>query len=120
MRTENRGTNIKMNNKIKQFSPHIYAEWGELFKTLNDKQKAEILMGITLFPNYEPDVPIWDFIKSQLEKDYELFVAKCNKNKEISRNYWNNKTKPNDIQTKPNETERYPKLITNNEITNNE
>lgn len=127
-----------MKTKRKQFSPHIYAEWGELFECLNVEQKADILMAITKFPNYEPvNNPIWNFIKSQLQKDYEDFVEKCEKNGQISRNYWKNKSKKNEQQpisdeqninrTISNDIERYPKLITNNElqltnnkITNNE
>ena len=100
--------------KKKQFAPHIYPEWGELFEGLTPEQKAEILIGITKFPEYEPkNVPIWKFIKSQLQKDYEIFVEKCNKNGEISRSYWQQK-KSNNIVRLPNETERYPKRITNN------
>ena len=109
--------------KKKQFAPHIYQEWGELFENLTDKQNAEILKAITRYPDYEPENnPIWNFIKSQIEKDYEIFIDKCNKNGEISRNYWRNKNS-NDIeriQTISNDIERYPKRITNNEITNNE
>ena len=120
-------------SKRKQFSPHIYAEWGELFEYLTNEQKAEILMAITKFPNYEPkDVQIWGFIKSQLQKDYEDFIEKCEKNGEISRNYWANKNKSKDIQqnandvesisndnrTITNDTERHPKLITETETNN--
>lgn len=122
-----------MKTKRKQFSPHIYAEWGELFECLNVEQKADILMAITQFPNYEPvNNPIWNFIKSQLQKDYECFVEKCEKNGQISRNYWKNKSKKkehhliseeqNINRTISNEIEQYPKRITNNELqlTNNE
>ena len=116
-----------MKTKRKQFSPHIYAEWGELFECLNAEQKADILMAITKFPNYEPvNNPIWNFIKSQLQKDYEDFVEKCEKNGQISRNYWKNKSKKDEQQpitdeqknnqTTSNDTERYPKRITNNEL----
>lgn len=116
--------------KKKQFSPHIYQEWGELFENLSDKQNAEILKAITKYPNFEPENnPIWKFIKSQIEKDYEIFIDKCNKNETIIRNYWQRK-KSNDnecilddnkrIRTNTNEYECLPKRITNNEITNNE
>lgn len=109
-----------MTKAKKQFSPHIFAEWGELFEPLSVEQKAELLMAITKFPNYEPaNVPIWAFIKSQLVKDYEIFIEKCNKNGQISRDYWNKK-KYNDTERLPNDTERHPKRITNNDITNNE
>lgn len=110
-------------SKKKQFAPHIYPEWGELFANLSDKQNAEILKAITQFPNYEPENnPIWNFIKSQIEKDYEIFVEKCNKNESIIRNYWQKK-KSNDNEckrTNTNENECLPKRITNNEITYNE
>ena len=118
--------------KKKQFAPHIYPEWGELFANLSDKQNAEILKAITQFPNYEPENnPIWNFIKSQIEKDYEIFIDKCNKNQNIIRNYWQKK-KSNEnecisddnerIRTNTNEYECLPKRITNNvlRITNNE
>lgn len=116
-----------MTKAKKQFSPHIFAEWGELFEPLSVEQKAELLMAITKFPNYEPaNVPIWAFIKSQLVKDYEIFIEKCNKNGQVSRDYWNKKNPndierlPNDTERLPNDTERHPKRITNNDITNNE
>lgn len=109
-----------MTKQKKQFSPHVFAEWGELFEPLTNEQKAEVLMAITKFPNYEPvNVPIWAFIKSQLNKDYETFIDKCEKNGQISRDYWKSK-KSNDIERLPNDTERHPKRITTNEITTNE
>lgn len=99
-----------MARQKKQFCPHIYAEWGELFDAITEKERSEILLAITKFPEYEPvNIPIWNFIKSQLQKDYELFVEKCEKNGEISRNYWQNK-KTNDIESNRTDTERYPKL----------
>lgn len=94
----------------KQFSPHIYPEWGELFKNLDDIQKADILMAITMYPNYEPkDNPVWGFIKSQIDREYELFNERCQKNGEISRDYWK-RIKSNDTERIPNDTERHPKL----------
>lgn len=111
--------------KKKQFAPHIYPEWGEIFEDLEPEQNSEILLAITKFPEYEPkNVPIWKFIKSQLQKDYEIFIEKCNKNENIIRNYWQKK-KSNDyenIRTNTNEYECLPKRITNNElrITDNE
>lgn len=109
-----------MTKPKKQFSPHIFAEWGELFEPLTNEQKAEILMAITKYPNYDPiNVPIWAFIKSQLDKDYEYFTEKCEKNGQISRDYWKNK-KLNDTERIPNDIERNPKLITNNELTETE
>lgn len=113
-----------MTKQRKQFSPHIYPEWGELFDTITAEQRGELLLAITKYPEYEPkDVPIWNFIKSQIQKDYEIFIEKCEKNGEISRNYWQNK-KSNDTERISNDTERHPKRITNNELritkTNNE
>ena len=99
-----------MARQKKQFCPHIYAEWGELFDAITEKERSEILLAITKFPEYEPEnVPIWNFIKSQLQKDYELFVEKCEKNGEISRSYWQNK-KANDIEGNRTDTDGHPKL----------
>lgn len=99
-----------MARQKKQFCPHIYAEWGELFDAITEKERSEILLAITKFPEYEPvNIPIWNFIKSQLQKDYELFVEKCEKNGEISRNYWQNK-KTNDIECNRTDTDGHPKL----------
>ena len=118
-----------MTKQKKQFSPHVYAECGELFEFLTVEQKAEVLMAIVKYPEYQPvNVPVWNFINSQIKKDYESFIDKCNKNGEISRNYWkqkmsnDNKKISNDTERLPSDTERHPKLITNNElqITNNE
>ena len=56
-------------SKKANFSPHLYADWGELFKVLTDKQKADVLMAITVYPDYEPENnPVWPFIKLQIDK----------------------------------------------------
>lgn len=108
----------------KQFAPHIYPEWGELFEELTAEQNSEILFAITKFPNYEPKgVPVWKFIKSQLQKDFENFTAKCKKRGEAARTYWGNKGEQmisNDNKSITNNIKGEPKRITNNEITNNE
>lgn len=61
-----------------QFASIIYRSWGNLFKNLTDEQKAEILMAITLYPDYEPKGEnfAWDFIKEELDKQYEKFIAR--------------------------------------------
>lgn len=108
-----------MARQKKQFCPHIYAEWGELFDAITEKERSEILLGITKFPEYEPkNVPIWNFIKSQLQKDYELFVEKCESNSAIIKNYWNKKKQKdtNEYERITNENECIPKRITNNEL----
>lgn len=98
-----------MTKKKAQFSPHIYAEWGELFKNLTPEQQGQILMGITMYPNYTPENnPVWSFIKSQIDKEYELFNERCEKNSTISKNYWN-QTKANGTERIPNDTKRHPK-----------
>lgn len=109
--------------KKKQFSPHIYAEWGELFDAVTERERSEILLAITKFPEYEPkDVTIWGFIKSQVQKDYEIFIDKCEINSSLIKNYWAKKkqknTEVNERLTDDNECK--PKRITNNDITNNE
>ena len=99
-----------MAKKKKQFCPFIYSDWGELFEAISVEQRAELLLAITKFPEYEPkDVPIWNFIKSQLNKDYQNFVEKCEKNSEISQSYWE-RVRSNESERIPNESERHPKL----------
>lgn len=61
-----------------QFASIIYRPWGNLFKNLTNDQKAEILMAITFYPDYEPKGEnfAWDFIKEELDKQYEKFIAR--------------------------------------------
>lgn len=97
----------------KKFSPHIYPEWGELYKELPNDQKSEILMGITMFPDYEvKNSIVWPFIKSQLQDQYDSFCERCRINGEVSKNYWTKKgerTISNDIERTPNDNEGSPK-----------
>lgn len=62
----------------KEFSPHIYRDWTYLFKSCTVEQRSELLIAITEFPNYEPKmyIPVWDFIKSQLENQYKSMDEK--------------------------------------------
>lgn len=81
----------------KQFSPHLYTEWGELLEGCSTEKKAEYLMAIIKFPNVDiPNDSIWNFMKSQLAKDYYNFVETCKANKQNSMNYWGEKRKANE------------------------
>ena len=86
---------------MKQFSPKIYPEWGELISELPVNKQAEIFNAILKYPTVDIDSGVWRFIKSQIDRDFEEFEARCKKNGEISRNYWKQKRYPTD-------TERYP------------
>ena len=48
-------------------------------------------MAICQYPNRNPDVGVWRFIKSQIDRDYAEFVEKAARNKEVIKNYWANK-----------------------------
>ncbi len=63
------------------FAPIIYPAWGKLFEKLPDSQKAEILMAITNYPDYEPkeDNFAWPFIKGEIEKQFERFLDRTQK-----------------------------------------
>lgn len=104
----------------KQFTPFIYPEWGELFEECTDEKKAEYLMAIVKYPNVQiENDPVWRFIKSQLDKDYECFTNKCLKKGEASRNYWANKRNQmisNDNQMISDDNNRQPKLLTVNHL----
>lgn len=78
--------------KPKQFSPRIYAEWGELMSDLPDNVKLKIFEAIIKYPNIDVDSGVWRFIKSQIDKDYQNFIKNCAKNKENAKNYWGERT----------------------------
>lgn len=97
----------------KKFCPIVFPEWGELFGSLSECQKGDILLGITMFPNYEPtNNPIWPFIKSQIQNQFDAFNEKCQKNGEIIRSYWEkkgNERLTNDNERLTNDNEGKPK-----------
>ena len=91
--------------KRKSFSPHIYQDWIHLFRQCSQEQRAELLLAITDYPNYEPsaDVPIWDFIKSQLEAQYQSME---NKSQQMSTNRAKEKQKSTEVdRSQPLSTE---------------
>lgn len=75
----------------KSFAPHIYQDWIHLFRQCSVEQRSELLLAITDYPNYEPaiDISIWDFIKSQLDIQYQTME---NKSQTMSDN--RNKSRP--------------------------
>lgn len=99
----------------KQFSPRIYPEWGELLEDLSVEKQAEILNAIVKYPNENPSGGVWKFIKSQIDRDYEEFVERANKNKEIVKNYWKNKELKVEETGETMGNERYPTLTNDNE-----
>ena len=89
----------------KSFSPHIYQDWIHLFRQCSPEQRSELLLAITDFPNYEPEIeiPIWDFIKSQLDTQYQSME---NKSQQMSTNRNNKKQKSTEVnQSRPMSTE---------------
>lgn len=89
----------------KEFSPHLFHDWTHLFRTCTTEQRSELLLAITDFPNYEPaiDVPIWTFIKSQLENQYRSLETKS---QQMSANRNNGKQKTTeDDKRQPKTTE---------------
>ena len=101
----------------KQFSPRIYPEWWELLSDLPVEKQAAIFQAILQYPNIDVDCGVWRFIKSQIDKDFENFNARCKKNGEISRNYWKEKNNTDRI---PNDTDRIPNDILNINVNINE
>lgn len=89
----------------KSFSPHIYQDWIHLFRQCSPEQRSELLLAITDFPNHEPEIEIsiWDFIKSQLDTQYQSME---NKSQQMSTNRNNKKQKSTDVnQSRPMSTE---------------
>lgn len=89
----------------KSFSPHIYQDWIHLFRQCSPEQRSELLLAITDFPNHEPEIEIsiWDFIKSQLDTQYQSME---NKSQQMSTNRNNKKQKSTEVnQSRPMSTE---------------
>lgn len=111
--------------KKKQFSPHVYAEWWELFSDLPDDKKIKIFEAIIKYPAKTdvPDCGAWRFIKSQLDKDYQQFSDRCIANQQIAQEYRKKNGQKEPEQTPSWGTERYPTLSNANmgyPITNND
>ena len=81
------------------------------------EKQAAIFQAILQYPNIDVDCGVWRFIKSQIDKDFEEFNARCKKNGEISRNYWKEKNNTDRI---PNDTDRIPNDILNINVNVNE
>ena len=89
----------------KEFSPHLFHDWTHLFRTCTTEQRSELLLAITDFPNYEPaiEIPIWTFIKSQLENQFKSLETKS---QQMSANRNNGKQKTTeDDKRQPKTTE---------------
>jgi len=89
----------------KAFSPHLFHDWTHLFRNCTPEQRSELLLAITDYPEYEPniEVPIWDFIKSQLENQYQALTTKS---QQMTANRNNGKQKSTEAnQSQPKSTE---------------
>ena len=91
----------------KQFAPHIYRDWLPLFMTLSAEQAAEVLKGIAGFPDYEvKGVAMWDFFKSQLEKEYAAFTGRSEKARFSASARWENANAKNEMRNDAIQCER--------------
>lgn len=91
----------------KQFAPHVYRDWLPLFMTLPDEQAAEVLKGIAGFPDYEvKGVAMWDFFKSQLEKEYGAFAGRSEKARFSASARWENANAKNEMRNDAIQCER--------------
>ena len=99
----------------KEFSPHLFHDWTYLFKSCTTEQRSELLLAITDYPNYQPsiDIPIWDFIKSQLDNQYQSLI---NKSEQMSANA--NRSQPKSTEADKCSQTRIKTEINNNNINN--
>lgn len=99
----------------KEFSPHLFRDWTHLFKSCSTEQRSELLLAITDYPNYEPniEIPIWNFINSQLDNQYQSLVSKS---EQMSANANRSQQKPTEVN-KCSQT-RIKTEINNNNINN--
>lgn len=61
----------------KEFAPNVFPAWLEIFKTLTQEERSELLLAITAFPSYEPKgVALWPFFRGELERQLAKFRAR--------------------------------------------
>lgn len=61
----------------KEFAPNVFPAWLEIFKTLTQEERSELLLAITAFPSYEPKgVALWPFFRGELERQLSKFKAR--------------------------------------------
>lgn len=61
----------------KEFAPNVFPAWLEIFKTLTQEERSELLLAITAFPSYEPKgVALWPFFRGELERQLAKFKAR--------------------------------------------
>ena len=69
-----------------EFAPIIYKSWGQIFKTLPVEQRSELLLAISLYPDYTPkDCPLWDYFRGELDKEYQQFLDRTQKAREAGK-----------------------------------
>ena len=97
----------------------LYNDYLKHLETLTDNELGSLFRAILYHANGKQTPLINDklelvfsFIKEQMDRDESKYVSKCQKNAEISRNYWNsvktnnNQMVSNEIQTLSNEVKR--------------
>lgn len=71
-----------------KFNPIVFRTWGLILKTLSEHDRSEILLAISLFPDYEPkDVPLWAFFKTEIGRQAESYTSACEAKTVASRKY---------------------------------
>ena len=107
----------------KSFRPLVYPDWLPLFKTMSEHERAEVLLAIASFPDYEPEnVALWPFFREQLEKQFDAYQEKCNKNQRIAHEREQKRTQEHErartctnvnecARTSTQEHERTPNLL---------
>lgn len=105
----------------------LYPERWDTLKDLSFEDKGKILECIFEYERIRSIPFDWNikiifwFLKNRIDADRKEYEAKCIKNKEISVEYWKNKTKPNGIQTvsKGNQSTSNSNSNSNSNIYNN-
>ncbi len=94
----------------KSFNSLVYKDWLPILNVMSEHERSEVLLAIASFPDYEPnDVPLWDFFRGQLQKQYENFSEKCEKNQQIAKDREESKRKSTNVH------ERQPRSTTEHE-----
>lgn len=67
----------------KEFAPNVFPAWLEIFKTLTQEERSELLLAISGYPNYVPQINIalWPFFKGELDRQHAKFTARNSQQK---------------------------------------
>ncbi|MDR0967739.1 MAG: DUF6291 domain-containing protein [Rickettsiales bacterium] len=81
----------------------INPEWVDLVVGLPDADKAEILMCILGYPDYQSELPLWRFMKKQIDRDTEKYQRRCETLSKNRQARWDSEQNDNRTESESNQ-----------------